>query len=183
VLSAAIGNSDNCLTRWHLVLTKPGGELLAKSNLERQEYRVYFPRVRQKLLRRGAWREVISALFPRYMFVQLNSAVQSLAPMRSTLGVANVVRFGAEFTTVPDAIVEDLIGREDESGLHRLSSAPLFKAGAAVDVLDGALAGVSGVFEREDGDDRVVVLLNLLGRESRINLPMASIAPSAIGRD
>jgi transcriptional antiterminator RfaH len=173
-------NLSNTMLRWHLVLTKPSGELLAKYNLERQEYRVYFPQVRQKRLRRGAWREIISALFPRYLFVQLNSAVQSLAPMRSTLGVANVVRFGTEFISVPDAIVEELIGREDESGLHRLSLEPMFKAGVAVRVLEGALAGVSGIFEREDANDRVVVLLNLLGRETRIKLPLASIVPSSL---
>src|SRR5882757_6361948 len=87
---------------WHLVFTKPLGETTAKLNLERQGYRVYFPRLQEKILSRGRWRDRIGALFPRYLFVQLNAALQSLAPIRSTLGVTNVVRFGNDFVTVPD---------------------------------------------------------------------------------
>ena len=168
------------LLRWHLVFTKPCGEAIAKTNLERQGYRVYFPRLQQKAFKRGVWRDTISALFPRYLFVQLNAALQSLAPMRSTLGVANVVRFGNEYVTVPENIVTNLIDREDESGLHRFSFGPLFKAGATIRVIEGVLAGIEGIFEREDENDRVTVLLNLLGRETRIKLPAANVIPASL---
>jgi len=173
-----------CLTgepalRWHLVFTKPLGESKAKLNLERQGYRVYFPRVQEKVLARGRWRDRIGALFPRYLFVQLNAAIQSLAPIRSTLGVASVVRFGTEFVAVPDALVTELIGREDPSGLHRLSFGSIFKPGSIIRVIEGALAGLEGIFEREVASERVVVLLNLLGRETRIKLSAASVVPSS----
>lgn len=168
----------NSPLRWHLVLTKPRGEQTAKTHLERQGYRVYFPRVQQKLMKRGAWRETISALFPRYLFVQLNATIQSLGPMRSTLGVASVVRFGTEFITVPESIVDGLIAREDQTGVHRMSLAPLYQPGAAIRVLEGAFAGLEGMFEREAANDRVLILLNMLGSETRLKVPAASIAPA-----
>lgn len=166
------------LLRWHLVFTKPSGEHVAKTNLERQGYRVYFPRLQQRILRRGAWRETISALFPRYLFVQLDAAIQSLSPLRSTHGVTSVVRFGTEYVSVPGTIVDGLMDREDDAGLHCLSFKPLFECGTAIRVIEGALAGIEGIFEREDANDRVVVLLNLLGRETLINLPAASVMPA-----
>jgi transcription antitermination factor NusG len=68
--------------------------------------------------------------------------------------------------------------REDDAGLHCLSFKPLFECGTAIRVIEGALAGIEGIFEREDANDRVVVLLNLLGRETLINLPAASVMPA-----
>jgi transcriptional antiterminator RfaH len=181
-MAAAKSLDISVAVRWHLVFTKPNGEEVAKANLERQGYRVYYPRVQQKVLRRGACREAISALFPRYLFVQVNTATQSLAPMRSTLGVSNVVRFGTEYVVVPKQVVDDLIGLEDQYGLHRLSLVRPFEVGSAVRVVDGALAGIEGIFECEDGGGRVVILLKMLGRETRINLTEVTIVSVSSSR-
>ncbi len=156
---------------WHLVFTKPSCEQIAKAHLERQGYRVYFPRVQYKALKRGAWRETVAALFPRYLFVQLNAAFQSLAPVRSTVGITNVVRFGVEYTIVPDRIVSALLSNEDpETRLHKLRMNSGFKPGSVVLIAKGALSGLEGIFESEDASGRVTVLLNLLGRESRVKI-------------
>jgi transcriptional antiterminator RfaH len=162
-----------------LILTKPAGERIATCNLERQGYRVYYPRLLRPVVYRGKWIDRIGALFPRYLFLQVDSARQSMAPVRSTLGVAEVVRFGGECAVVPDAIVEGLMHRADpQSGLHRLSQSPLFERGAAVSIVAGAFEGLEGIFERDGGDDRVVVLLKLLGRETPVRVPAHFVLPS-----
>ena len=84
------------MLRWYLIHTKPLGEGLAQTNLERQEYQVYLPRAMQPVRYNGHWRDRIVSLFPRYLFLRLNEGRQSLAPARSTLGVASVVRFGLQ---------------------------------------------------------------------------------------
>jgi len=173
----SLASSSNL--RWHLVFTKPRGEDTAKINLERQGYRVYFPRVQQKILSRDRWRDAIDSLFPRYLFVQLNATLQSLAPIRSTLGVVNVVRFGNNYVVVPDKIVDGLISYADpDTGLHQLCVGPLFEFGSAVRITSGVLAGLEGIFEGDDANNRVVVLLNLLGREMRIRISAGSVIPS-----
>ena len=95
--------------QWFLVLTKPCGENVAKLNLERQGYRVYYPRLLRPSLCRGRWKERIVSLFPRYLFIQIDAGCQSLAPVRSTVGVANIVRFGARTAVVSDAIIAALM--------------------------------------------------------------------------
>ena len=158
------------MLRWYLILTKPSGEETARVNLERQGYRVYFPRLQHRRVHRGRLSERIAPLFPRYLFLQLH-ADQSLAPVRSTLGVADIVRFGFEYAVVAAQVVEGLMRRADpESGLHALKCA-LFERGAAVRVIAGAFAGLDGIFERESGPDRVVVLFKLLGREAPVRIP------------
>lgn len=175
----SISLASNSNLRWHLVFTKPRGEATAKTNLERQGYRVYLPRVQQKILSRGRWQGTIGSLFPRYLFVQLDAALQSLGPIRSTLGVANVVRFGNDYVVVPNKVVDGLISRADPySGLHHLKTSPLFEVGSAVRFISGALAGLEGIFESVEADERVVVLLNLLGRDTRIRISPNSIVSS-----
>jgi transcriptional antiterminator RfaH len=157
---------------WFLILTKPSAENTAQLNLERQGYRVYYPRLQRPMLHRGRWIERIVALFPRYLFLQLNSLNQSLAPVRSTLGVASIVRFGREVAVVPRGIVDTLIHREDPgTGLHRLGPARTFERGAPVRIIAGIFEGLQGVFERDVGEERVVVLLRLLGQDSTVRVP------------
>lgn len=173
-----MSTSAGALTRWFLVFSKPTGEQTAKTHLERQGYRVYYPRLVSSQLRRGRWVDCVAALFPRYVFVQLDLARQSLAPVRSTLGVANVVRFGSEATVVPDRLVEGLMGKADpQSGLHRLAAGTGFERGARVRVVAGAFSGLDGIFERAAGCERVVVLLTLLSGSTPVCIPAGCVAP------
>ena len=165
--------------RWYLIHTKRCGETLAQSNLERQDYVVYSPRVVQPVRRRGRWEDQVAALFPRYLFLRLDEGRQSLAPVRSTFGVASIVRFGSDYAIVPDRVIHDLQAREDpESGLYRLNHRPLFAPGAAVRVAAGPFSGLEGIFQRRVGAERVVVLLDLLGRAASVRVSADFVVPS-----
>lgn len=165
--------------RWFLVFTKPSDERTAETNLERQGFHVYYPRLLRPSLCRGRWLDRIVSLFPRYLFIQLDAARQSLAPVRSTSGVVSLVRFGTEPKAVPDSVVNGLIGRADpQSGLHRLSCRPPLTPGTRVNIIAGALEGLDGIFEREAGDERVVVLLKLLGQDAPVRIPSRYVVQS-----
>ncbi|MGA7824763.1 MAG: transcription termination/antitermination NusG family protein [Steroidobacteraceae bacterium] len=164
------------MRRWYLIHTKPAGEREAHLQLERQDYQTYLPRLIHTVRRRGLPRVQIAPLFPRYLFLNLDEGRQSLAPVHSTLGVAGVVRFGARFATVPEAIVRQLREREDPlTGLHTLQL-PRLTPGTPVRVTAGVFAGLEGVFEREEGVDRVVVLLSLLGQERPVRFPAGLVS-------
>jgi transcriptional antiterminator RfaH len=168
------------MLRWYLVMTKPANEQCAVTNLERQGYHVYFPQLQQKLLRRGKWRDCVTALFPRYVFVQVDGLVQSLGPVRSTVGIANIVRFGIDHITVPNHVIQNLIHTADPiTGLHQLKTNEWFKRGDPVRIAAGSLTGLEGIFESDDGNHRVTVLLNLLGRETRLQIDAGAVVSSA----
>lgn len=167
------------MARWYLLQSKLSAESVAQVNLERQGYEVYLPRLLRPTRRRGRWREQIVALFPRYLFLHLEEGGQSLGPVRSTLGVNDVVRFGVSPAIVPDHVVADLRSRADAAtGLHRLDCAAALQPGTRVRVTSGPFDGLEGIFEREAGPDRVVLLLNLLGRDTRVRIPVDSVVPS-----
>ena len=98
--------------------------------------------------------------------------------MRSTLGVASVVRFGSRYTIVPDEVIDGLLARADAAtGLHRLVRGSRLTPGTLVRIREGLFDGLEGVFEREAGADRVVVLLNLLGQAVSTHVPGDSVLP------
>jgi transcriptional antiterminator RfaH len=119
----------------------------------------------------------VEPLFPRYLFLQIDVEEQSVAPVRSTVGVTDIVRFGAEYATVLDKIVQELMNRaEPETGLHRLRK-PLFERGVHVRVSEGAFSGLDGVFECYEGEERVLILLEMLGRQTRVRIPIDQVVP------
>jgi transcriptional antiterminator RfaH len=170
------------MLRWYLIYTKHTAEPLAQANLARQGFEVYFPRVLRKARRAGRWIEQLGALFPRYLFVRVNEERQSLAPLRSTIGISGVVKFGGNYSAVPDAVVEELQRRADPgSGLHRLQSTSPFSPGLPIRVASGPFAGLEGVFQRELGAERVLVLLQVLGEGAGVRIPVDSIVPQFAG--
>src|SRR5579862_5350548 len=131
------------MRRWYLIHSKPAAETHAQLQLQRQGYQTYFPRLLQTVRRHGRPRTQINPLFPRYLFLHLDEGRQCLTPVRSTLGVANIVRFGARFATVPDEIVGELRAREDpESGLHKLRPPPALGPGIPVRIAAGPFTGL-----------------------------------------
>ena len=169
------------MLRWYLVHTKQSSETLARANLERQGYAVYFPRLMQPARRCGRWQERIVPLFPGYMFLHLSEGCQPLAPVRSSIGVSSVVRFGSNYAVVPDQVVRDLQARADpQSGLHRMSRPPLLTSGTGVKITMGPFGGLEGIFEREAGAERVIVLLKLLGRDTSVRVPARFVIPSQV---
>jgi transcriptional antiterminator RfaH len=165
------------MLRWYLVHTKPLGESIACSNLERQGYETYLPQLLETVRQRQRRFERVTALFPRYLFLRLDEGEQSLKPVHSTLGVTSVVRFGSRYANVPDEVIGHLRGREDPgSGLHRLREPERLKPGAPVTLTGGAFAGFEAIFEREVGSERASVLLGILGHQTRVQVSTELIA-------
>jgi transcriptional antiterminator RfaH len=164
------------MLRWYLVRTKPGGEAIAKAHLARQGYELYLPLLSRTLPRRGRWSEQIVPLFPGYVFLRLDEGRQPLAPVRSTKGVAGAVRFGPAYAVVPEDVIAGLRARENpETGLHRLSPPARLMPGARVRIFAGPFEGLEGVFERESGPDRAVVLLSVLGQSACVRIPACNV--------
>jgi transcriptional antiterminator RfaH len=170
--------------RWYLVHTKPSAETVAQANLERQGYESYLPRLVRSVLRGQQRRERSVPLFPRYLFLRLREGSQPLGPVRSSVGVSGVVRFGPDYAIVPDEAICQLQARADPlTGLHRLTPAKPLVSGAAVRIASGPFDGLEGIFQREDGAERVIVLLRLLGHDTPVRVPAGWIVPHCDSRD
>ena len=164
------------MERWFAVCCKPRQEQVAQENLVRQGFHVYLPRIQLKKRRRGCWIDVIEVLFPRYVFIRVDTTKKSVASVHSTRGVVGLVRFGEQPAVVADDVIEAIIRREvPDTGLHQ-DCRPLFCAGDAVRMVEGPFVGMEGIFVQEEGEKRVMVLLELLGKSSKVRMDRDLVA-------
>lgn len=160
--------------RWYVAQTHPRSEAKAAEHLKRQGFGVYLPHFRKK--RRHARRvdTVNAPLFPRYLFVAVDVATQRWLSIQSTVGVMRLICNGDVPAVVHSDIIEALRQREDEHGFIKLEQRP-FRLGEELRVLDGAFTGTFGLFEGMSDNERVTILLDLLGRKVRVSMDLESV--------
>ena len=148
---------------WHLVHTKARQEDTAITNLQRQNFRCYMPMLYVEKVRRGKPVVVVEPMFPSYVFVQLDTSGQgqSWSPIRSTLGVRELVKFGGYPPKVDAELINALREREQ---LQQSNPQALFAAGDKVVITDGAFAGIEAIYQTTDAERRSMILLSMLNK-------------------
>jgi len=166
------------MSGWFVVHAKSRQETLALAHLERQDYTAFLPRIRRSRRRRGRWQAVTEPLFPGYLFTRLDLGADDIAPIRSTRGVLGLVRFGAQPAAVPGELITQLqsLVSTDEAVV---GSEPDLIAGDPVRIVDGPLAGHEALFQSAPADERVCVLMHLLGRSQTVTLARDQVVPTA----
>ncbi len=162
---------------WYLIHTKPKQENTAKENLLRQNYCVYLPMVVNRRKRKGRAIRTLEALFPRYLFIHLDDTTDDWAPIRSTIGVSELVRFGLIPAKISENMVSAIKQRENEEGIHELQVSD-FEEGQQIRIAEGPLEGYEAIFKAKSGQERAVVLLKIAQSMAKIQIDIDKIEPS-----
>lgn len=153
---------------WFLIYSKPRKEHIALDNLLRQGFHAYLPLFRARRRRRGRYRSAIEPMFPRYLFIHLDDQEDNWGPIRSTIGVVHLVRFGHYPARVPGELVGELKAREP---ILRAEPEELrLKKGDPVRIAYGAMAGYEAIFDCKNARERVTLLLEIAGKMARVQL-------------
>ena len=148
-------------TEWYLAQLKPNALGIAERNLQRQGFDTFMPKLRQT--RRGAqFVERVVPLFPGYLFIGANTRSRDVGVIRSTRGVAHIVRSAGKVTPLPQAIIEALAAQCDENGIYTADSQ--LSAGDRVSVTNGLFAEYFGEIHDLSAEGRVWVLLDVMGQ-------------------
>ena len=161
--------------RWYVVQTRPRSEALAAAHLQRQGFETYFPRYLTRRRHARKVETVAAPLFPRYMFVAIDMAVQRWRSIQSTIGVARLVCHGENPAEVPNSVIEDLKLGHDDRGFVQLERKQPFRLGEKIRVFNGVFSAYFGSFERMTDGERVTILLDMLGRKVRVVLDVDAI--------
>ena len=156
---------------WLLLQVKPRQEMRALENLERQQVQCYCPKIQIEKLRRGKRIQVEEALFAGYLFinVQLQQNGLNYTTIRSSRGVSKIVGFGAEPISIPEALIEQLKLRES-AGSTFGASEDLPQAGDQINIIVGPFKGLQALYSHADGQQRAIVLINLLHQQTPTSL-------------
>jgi len=108
-------------------------------------------------------------MFPRYLFFRQGRADQSIAPVRSTHGVASIVAFGGNPAILSEQSLEQIRIFERRQNAADMLELSALSPGRAVVITRGPLAGLHGLVAMVSSQ-RVIVLMSLLGQETRVML-------------
>lgn len=163
---------------WYVVHTHPNSEYLASEHLRRQGYTTYIPVYEKKRshARRVDW--VKAPLFPRYLFVKNTDQGSAWSPIESTVGVSKLIKFGGTPAEISRKVIDSLKNRENENGIISLFSPFRFKAGDNVTVDDGLFDKKLAKILQFKGYERVVVLMEVMGRQVKVATEINSLIPS-----
>jgi transcriptional antiterminator RfaH len=163
-------------TQWFCVKAQPKRENIAYGQLGTlPDIEAFFPRVRFRRAAAGKTRPVVEALFPGYLFARF-TPVRSLRAVRYARGVSYIVRQGRELAPVPDSAIAALRALTVSQVLE-LPPQP-WQLGEEVRVIAGIFQGASGrIVGLVSARQRIQVLLELLGRENRVDLPLDTLEP------
>lgn len=160
---------------WFLLTSKPHKDEVAEIQLLNQGYEVYRPLARRLRTQRGKTITKVESLFPRYIFIHLDQGVNdNWAPIRCTKGISSFVRFGNEVARVPESIITTLKAQELYLG-ERAIDLDRFHTGDKVIITDGPFRGLEAIFQKYDGDERVMLLLEILHKPTKLMIEPGKI--------
>ena len=154
------------MNKWYLIKTKPRQEIKAKKNLENQGYRAFCPMIKIN--------DRLVVLFPGYLFIQLNEKTQNWSPINSTKGVSHFVKFGLNFAKAPNSVIE-FIKTNQHITADKLNNLNKFKPGDKVQISDGTFKDYTAIFKCYKSDERVILLMNLLGHEQSLSIKKETV--------
>jgi transcriptional antiterminator RfaH len=149
---------------WYVVHTKPRQEPRALENLQNQGYECFLPMMQVEKLRNRRLQVLSEPMFSRYLFICLDDTTQNWSPIRSTLGVSNLVCFGHQPAKVPLEFIQFL--KETPAK----AVARIFSPGDAIKIVDGPLSGLEGIYQAHDSQARAFVLVDMLGKPQRLQI-------------
>lgn len=166
---------------WFCLRSQPKHEHIAAGHLRQMEgVEVFNPRIRFPRSTRNGKVTVTEAMFPNYLFARFDWKT-SLTRVHYAPGVSGVVHFGIKWPTVPDQAIEELRALIGTEGIHVISDE--IAVGDEVTVSGGVFHGLNAVVTQVmPGKQRVMVLMDFLGRQSTVEVGIQSIIRHGVGR-
>lgn len=160
---------------WYVARTKPRQEDVARINLARQNFEAYAPHVTIERARGKRISVEREPLFPGYVLIKFALLDENWRAINSTRGIISLLTFGEN--GIPSPLPSDeieAIQRREIAGKLFISEIKKVRRGDSVRIKFGNAAEAIGsvIFTR---GERVELLLNLLGRETRVRVPLHAV--------
>lgn len=159
---------------WYLIQCKPREAFRAEEHLKNQHLECFLPIHQVKRQRRGRAQWVAEPLFPHYLFIRLNDE-SNWGVIRSTRGVSRIVDFNGKPAPVMDEIINALRHHSKLLQIAGSQPKPLYSPGESVLITDGCFRELEAIVKTAKGEDRVILLLNILNRQQEIELSVNSV--------
>lgn len=158
---------------WFILQFKPNAHYQAEKNLNQQGFETFLPLHDTTTRNASRFINANRPLFPGYMFITFDRAESKWHKINNTYGVSRLVIFNSNPKSIPATFVNDLMKRYDLSG--NLIPIKKLKKGDQVKLLKGPFANFAATVEKYEDDQRIWVLMDLMGRRSKIQAATDSL--------
>jgi len=158
---------------WYIVQFKPNSHKIAVRNLQRQGFETFLPM--HEVTRRtvAKFETVIRPLFAGYMFVACDPETAPWSKINSTYGLSRMLSFAEGPKPMPEALIAGLRARCDSVG--KVVPLENFEAGQSVQMHSGPFESFIATVEQMASDARVCVLLDFMGKATRVQVDRQQI--------
>jgi transcriptional antiterminator RfaH len=154
---------------WFVLQFKSNSHNQAAKNLNRQGFETFLPLSDITSRRSSRFISTTKPLFPGYMFITFDSAETEWYKINNTFGVLRLVTFNSNPKSIPTTFIDHLMKRCDSSS--KLIPVKKLKKGDQVKVLTGPFADFIATVEKYETDHRILILMDLMGRKTKIQTP------------
>jgi len=154
---------------WFVLQFKPNSHNLATKNLTQQGFETFLPLHYSTSRKSSRFISTRKPLFPSYMFIRFDRAGSDWHKINNTYGVSRLITFNSILKSIPTKFVDSLMKRYDLSG--KLIPIQKLKKGDQVTVLTGPFADFVATVETYEIDQRICILMDLMGRKTKIQTP------------
>jgi transcription antitermination factor NusG len=161
------------LERWYAISVRPRHERVVTRHLAERGLHYFLPVYRSIRRWKDRRKELELALFPGYVFVNLN--LRDRLGVLQAPGVVQFVTFQGQPAAVPDSEIRRL-----ESGISaglRPQPHPYLQRGKKVRVKSGPLADAEGIMIRRKDGFRLVLSIDLLMRSVVLEVDESDVEP------
>ena len=151
---------------WFILQFKANSHHRATKNLNRQGFETFLPLHDITSRKASKFINTSQPLFPGYMFITFDRTETEWHRINNTYGVSRLVTFNSVLKSIPTLFVNNLMKRYDLSG--RLLPIKKLKKGDQVKILKGPFADFIATVETYETDQRIWVLMDLMGRKTKL---------------
>jgi transcription antitermination factor NusG len=160
---------------WYVLHTRSRFENVVFTSLSGKRLETFLPKMRVKSRRKDRHKMIDVPVFPGYVFVRSTLLPAEHVDILKTVGAVRLIGNSAGPSPVPDDTIESLRIMTDVP--DSVFTGNRFERGDRVLVTAGPFAGVIGVFSRYQGQERVVVEVEILGRFAAVEVTEADVEP------
>ena len=145
---------------WYLLYVKAKEEGRAVMHLENQGITAFYPKANITKVLRGKRQTVEEALFPNYVFAELDHGVHNFTSVRSTRGVIGFVKSGKDYQKVPTTLISTFRKLETVVSVDRKVPAK----GVKVTIDTPTYNNIQAIYQEPKGENRAILLIQLLNK-------------------
>ena len=161
---------------WFILQFKPNAHHQANKNLNRQGFKTFLPLDDTTSRNMSRFINTTRPLFPGYMFITFDRTESKWHKINNTYGVSRLITGNSILKSIPTSFVDSLMKRYDLS--DKLLPIQKLKKGDQVTVLKGPFANFIATVEKYEADQRIWILMDLMGRKTKIQTPSHNLTLS-----